>query len=226
MIAVAQYGFSPRLRHGAAALTFAALALVGMTALGAPLASPLRVVALGDSITAGLGLPAADAFPTRLQSALQGRGLDVAIDNAGVSGDTAAGGLARLDWSVPDGTQAVLLELGANDMLRGTDPAQTRGALDAILARLKQRAIPVMILGMRASPALGPTYTEAFDAIYPALAKSYGVPLDPFFLDGVALQRELNQGDGIHPNARGVARLVERLTPEVETFLRSVPATR
>lgn len=197
-----------------------------MAVLGASMAhadaAPLRVVALGDSLTAGLGLPAAEAFPTRLQISLQARGLDVAIDNAGVSGDTAAGGLARLDWSVPEGTQAVLLELGANDMLRGSDPARTRAALDAILARLKQRGIPVMMFGMMAAPQLGAGYVQAFDAIYPDLAAKYGAALYPFFLDGVALDRALNQADGLHPTAKGVDLIVGKATPAVERFLRGV----
>jgi acyl-CoA thioesterase I len=198
-----------------------ALALFALASVGAR-AEPLHVVALGDSLTAGYGLQAQDAFPARLQAELVRRGLDIVIDNAGVSGDTAADGLARLDWSVPDGTRAVLLELGANDMLRGIDPERTGASLDKMVSRLKARGIAVMILGMRAAPNLGPEFKKAFDGIFPRIAARYGVPLYPFFLDGVAAERSLNQADGMHPTARGVEVIVERLAPSVESFLRSL----
>jgi acyl-CoA thioesterase-1 len=185
-------------------------------------AESLRVVALGDSLTAGYGLPAQESFPVKLQAALAARGLAVQIDNAGVSGDTTADGLARLDWSVPEGTQAVLLELGANDMLRGRDPAQARTALDAMITRLKARGIAVMLLGMRAAPNLGEEYQKAFDAIYPELAAKHGVPLYPFFLEGVAGNGSLNQPDGLHPTGPGIDVIVERVTPAVEAFLKGV----
>ncbi|MDQ0472482.1 arylesterase [Labrys wisconsinensis] len=217
----ATYGLAAAIRQAWRALI---AGLVLLAALGAPLraAEPLKVVALGDSLTAGLGLPASDAFPAKLQAALAARGLAAVIDNAGVSGDTAASGLARLDWSVPDGTKAVLVELGANDMLRGIDPAATRAALDAIVTRLQARGIAVMLLGMRAAPNLGPDYQKAFDAIFPDLAARHGVALYPFFLDGVAGERALNQADGMHPTAAGVDVIVARSAPAVATFLQGV----
>ena len=164
--------------------------------------APVKIVALGDSLTAGLGLADGDSFPTRLQAALAAKGIAVEIANAGVSGDTASAGLARLDWSVPDGTDAVILELGANDMLRGIDPSATREALDTILRRLQERHIAVLICGMRAAPNLGADYGRAFESIFPGLAAKYGVPLYPFFLDGVAGNLGLLQHDGLHPTAR------------------------
>jgi acyl-CoA thioesterase-1 len=185
-------------------------------------AAPLRIVALGDSLTAGYGVGPADAFPVVLQAALRAKGFDVTIVNAGVSGDTATGGAERLDWSVPDGTAGVILELGANDALRGIDPAVTRAALDRILTRLDQRRIPVLIAGMYAPRNLGADYVAAFDAIYPALAKRHGAMLYPFFLDGVAEDPGLNQGDGLHPTAAGVRVIVERMLPTVEAFLRRI----
>jgi acyl-CoA thioesterase-1 len=203
----------------------ATAAAIGAVLAGPALAAePLRVVAFGDSLTAGYGLAASEAFPARLQRALAARGLDVVIENAGVSGDTASAGLGRLDWSVPDGTRAVLLELGANDMLRGVEPAQTKAALDEIITRLESRGIAVMILGMRAAPNLGPDYQRTFDAIFGDLAAKHAAPLYPFFLDGVAAQRGLNLSDGLHPNAAGVDRIVERITPAVEAFLRKLQA--
>jgi acyl-CoA thioesterase-1 len=180
---------------------------------------PVKIVALGDSLSAGFGLPADAAFPARLRAALAGQGLAVEVANAGVSGDTAADGLARLDWSVPDDADAVILELGANDALRGIDPKLTRAALDGILQRLAARRIPVLLAGMRAPPNMGADYTKAFDAIYPDLAAAYGVLFYPFFLDGVAAQPGLNQGDGLHPTAAGVDVIVARLLPQVEELI-------
>lgn len=185
-------------------------------------AEPIRLVAFGDSLTAGLGLPANEAFPAKLEAALKARGHDVVIENAGVSGDTTTAGLARLDWSVPDGTQGVILALGANDALRGIDPAITEKALDDALARLKERKIPVLLAGMLAPPNMGAAYTQRFDAIYPALAKKYGVPFYPFFLDGVAGDIKRNQPDGIHPLAQGVDIIVARMLPTVEAFLAQI----
>ncbi|MBS7537649.1 arylesterase [Ancylobacter lacus] len=190
-----------------------------MALAGPARAEPLRLVAFGDSLTAGLGLPAKEAFPARLQAALKARGHDVVIENAGVSGDTTAAGLARLDWSIPDGTQGVILELGANDALRGLDPGLAEKALDEMLARLKARGIPVLLAGMLAPPNMGAAYKQRFDALYPALAAKYGVPLYPFFLDGVAGQGKLNQADGVHPTAAGVDIIVERMLPAVEAWL-------
>ncbi len=177
---------------------------------------PLKIVALGDSLTAGYGLGGNEAFPVRLQRALAAKGIAAEIANAGVSGDTASGGLARLDWSVPEGTEAVIVELGANDALRGIDPKVTRGALDALLRRLGERHVAVLLCGMVAPRNLGAEYGAAFNAIYPDLAKVYGAILYPFFLDGVATDPKLNQRDGLHPTAAGVDVIVERILPAVE----------
>jgi acyl-CoA thioesterase I len=185
---------------------------------------PLKLVALGDSLTAGYGLPGEAAFPAVLERALRAKGYAVSIANAGVSGDTTSGGLARLDWSVPDGTDGVILELGANDMLRGIDPNIPRRALDEILARLRERGIPVLLTGMYASRNLGAEYVARFEAIFPDLAKKYGVPLYPFFLDGVAGVRELALPDGLHPTAKGVQVIVERILPTVEGFVAQLAA--
>lgn len=180
---------------------------------------PLKLVALGDSLTAGYRLPADAAFPAVLERALAARGHAVAIANAGVSGETATNGLDRVDWSVPDGTDGVILELGANDMLRGTDPTVTRTALEAIVTRLKGRGIPVLLAGMRASTNLGPAYVARFDAIYPDLAAKYGFVLYPFFMAGMVGDRAYTLDDGLHPNARGVDAIVAGILPSVETFL-------
>jgi acyl-CoA thioesterase-1 len=186
----------------------------------------LHVVALGDSLTAGFGLAAKDAFVPRLKAALAEQGVNVEITNAGVSGDTASDGLARLDWSVPEGTDAVIVELGANDMLRGIDPRVMRDALDAILARLAQRHVAIMLCGMRAAPNLGSDYGHAFERIYPELAAKYGAVFYPFFLDGVAAQHTLLQQDGLHPNAAGVASIVQRILPTVEELIARVRAQK
>ena len=173
-------------------------------------AKPLKMVVLGDSLSAGLGLSASAAFPVRLQKALEAKGIKADMINAGVSGDTSSGGRDRLDWSIPEGTDAVVLELGANDALRGTDPAITRAALTDILTRLKARKIAVLLCGMLAPPNYGSDYAARFNAIYPELSKSFGVPLYPFFLEGVATDAKLNQADGIHPTAAGRRRHREK----------------
>jgi len=180
---------------------------------------PIRLVALGDSLSAGYGLPQEAAFPVALERALKARGHKVEVANAGVSGDTSSGGLDRLDWSVPDGTDGVILELGANDMLRGLDPALTRRNIDAIVQRLKARNIPVMLAGMYASRNLGPDYVQKFDSLYPDIAKKHDLVLYPFFLDGVAGERSLNLPDGMHPTAKGIEIIVARILPTVERFL-------
>lgn len=182
-------------------------------------ADTLSIVALGDSLTAGYGLDSGESFPDQLQAALKADGIDAEIVNAGVSGDTASGGLTRVDWSVPDGTDGVILELGANDALRGVDPAETEAALSGILEKLKARNIPVLITGMRAPPNMGEDYAGRFDAIYPRLAEKFGAALYPFFLDGVAAIPELNLPDGIHPTKKGVAEIVTRMMPSVQTFI-------
>jgi len=183
---------------------------------------PVKIVALGDSLTAGLGLPQNQAFVPRLQAALAAKGIAAEIANAGVSGDTASGALARLDWSAPDGTDAVILEVGANDMLRGIEPQLTRAALDTILQHLTGRHIAVLLCGMRAAPNLGPDYVQSFESIYPELAAKHGVLLYPFFLDGVAADLGLLQQDGKHPNAAGVDVIVAHILPKVEELIAQV----
>ena len=205
------------------ALVVAALALaVPLAGPAAGADRPVRIVALGDSLTAGLGLPANAAFPARLEQALNAKGMAVEITNAGVSGDTASAGLARLDWSVPEGTDAVIIELGANDTLRGTDPKVTREALEGIVGRLRERRIEVLLAGMRAAPNLGPDYGRDFDAIYPDLAARNDLLLYPFFLDGVATDAKLNQRDGLHPTAAGVDAIVARILPKAEALVARV----
>lgn len=194
---------------------FAAALLMLAAALPA-WAEPFRIVGFGDSLMAGYGLGPGEGFPEKLEAALRGRGHDVVIANAGVSGDTTSGGLSRLDWSIPDGTQLVILELGANDMLRGIDPALVERNLDKMLARLKERNIPVLLAGMVAAPNLGHAYGEQFGSIYPKLAEKYGATLYPFFLDGVSGDPKLLLEDGMHPNATGIDRMVERALPTVE----------
>jgi acyl-CoA thioesterase I len=180
---------------------------------------PVNIVVLGDSLTAGLGLPVGDAFPAKLAGALKAKGIAATIVNAGVSGDTASGGLGRLDWSVPNGTDAVIVELGANDALRGLEPGLTKMALDNILRKLADRRIPVLLAGMRAPRNMGPEYTRDFDAIYRELASTHPVVFYPFFLDGVAADPKLNQRDGLHPNAAGVDVIVGRMLPLVEELV-------
>lgn len=178
-------------------------------------AAPLSIVALGDSLTAGYGLAEGEDFATRLEAALVASGIDASVVNAGVSGDTASAGAARVDWAVPDGAALVIVELGANDALRGIDPAVTRKALSDLLARLGARNLKALLVGMRAPPNMGEDYVRSFDAIYPDLAREHAVPLYPFFLDGVAGAANLNQPDGMHPTAAGVEEIVRRILPVV-----------
>ena len=215
---------------------FAHMLVLGMALMGASPAfaqapaagagKPIKMVVLGDSLSAGLGLSASAAFPARLKETLKIKGIDVDMINAGVSGDTSSGGRDRLDWSVPEGTDAVILELGANDALRGTDPKVTRAALTDILARLKARKVAVLLCGMLAPPNYGSDYSARFNAIYPDLAKSFGVPLYPFFLEGVAADARLNQADGLHPTAEGVDVIVKNILPTVEAFLGAISGQR
>ncbi|WP_207455629.1 arylesterase [Azospirillum sp. SYSU D00513] len=191
----------------------------------APGGRPLKLLVLGDSLTAGYGLPPQQGFTARLEQALRGKGYDVQVINAGVSGDTTAGGLARLDWALADRPDAVLVELGANDMLRGLDPNAARANLDAILKRLTERKLPVLLAGMLAAPSLGRAYVERFNSIYPDLAAKYDAALYPFFLEGVATDAALNQPDGIHPNPAGVDIIVERIAPHVARLLDGVSRT-
>jgi acyl-CoA thioesterase I len=199
--------------------------LLGIIAAGPVSAAPLRILVLGDSLTAGLGVAEADSFPAQLAAALAARGIEAKVINAGVSGDTTAGGLARLDWALGEDPQIVILELGANDGLRGLDPKATEANLDAMLAKLKAQKRAVLLAGMKAPRNLGAEYVSAFDAIYPALAERHDVPLYPFFLDGVATDPALNQEDGIHPNEAGVKVIVERILPYVVKVIDALPST-
>jgi acyl-CoA thioesterase-1 len=209
------------------ALTFGNMVICAAAfAQPTPVTKPIKLVALGDSLTAGYGLPAQAAFPVRLQQALRDKGMAVDVVNAGVSGDTSTGGRDRLDWSVPPDADAVIVELGANDALRGIDPKVTRAALANILKKLKARNIAVLLCGMYAPPNYGADYAAQFNAIYPDLAKTYGVPLYPFFLEGVATEAKLNQADGMHPTAEGVEAIVRNILPTVESFLKEQVAVR
>ena len=180
----------------------------------------LRIAVLGDSLTAGYGLAAADAFPVQLEAALRQRGHRVLVQNAGVSGDTSAGGLARLDWTLTERPALVIVELGGNDALRGLDPASTSANIAAILGRLKQAGVKSLLTGMRAPRNFGRDYYTKFDRLYPDLAQTHEVPFYPFFLEGVAGRPELNQPDGIHPTAAGVAIIVAKILPLVEASLK------
>jgi len=232
MLRLARPGAAPRsygrrgpwvqMRARAFALA-AVLVGAGLPLSPAPCAEgPVRIVAFGDSLTAGFGLPADAAFPMRLQKALAARGLAVEIGNAGVSGDTTSGGLARFDWSVPEGTQAVILELGANDMLRGLDPRITRKALQDILSRLQERHIEVLLCGMLAAPNLGADYARAFDGIFPDLAASGHLLFYPFFLAGILNDPQLVQRDGLHPTAAGVDTIVAGILPIAQELVARV----
>ena len=180
---------------------------------------PLKIIAFGDSLTAGAGLPAGQSFPSVLQKKLQEAGYNVIVVNAGVSGDTSSGGLARLEWTLGEGADGIILELGANDMLRGINPEVTKRALDTILAKLKSRGIQPLIAGMRANPSLGKEYQTQFDEMYPQLAKKYNALLYPFFMEGVAGNLALQLPDRLHPNAAGVEHIVEGILPTVKNFI-------
>jgi len=172
-----------------------------------------QVLVFGDSLTAGLGLPAEAAFPARLEARLKGEGVGLHVINGGNSGDTTADGLARLDWTLADKPDFVILELGANDALRGIDPKLVRANLDALIAKIQAKGAKVLLMGMRAPPNWGEDYQHEFERIYPELAQAHGVTLYPFFLEGVAMDPKLNQPDGLHPNEKGVAALVDRIAP-------------
>jgi len=186
---------------------------------GQAFAKPVKILALGSSLTQGYGLPPGTEFPVQLQAALKRAGIDAVVTNAGVSGDTSAGGLARLDWSLADHPDAAIIELGSNDMLRGLPPADTEKNLRAVLAKLKAAHVKVLLTGMHAQRNLGADYVKQFDAIYPRLAKETGVAFYPFFLDGVALNPKLNQADGMHPNPAGVKVIVARMLPYVRKLV-------
>ena len=207
-------------RHANAAAF--ALALAGLTAAGGTPPAAARVplvLDFGDSLTAGYGLPESEAFPARLEAWLRAKGVTARVANAGVSGDTTADGLARVDWALADKPDLVILALGANDALRGLDPTMVRGNLDKMIDKVEARGAKVLLLGMLAPPNWGVEYGRAFDRIFPDLARTHHVPLYPFFLEGVAMNPELNQADGLHPNKKGVAVLVERIGPVVEGLL-------
>lgn len=198
---------------------FAAAGLLWAGSILAAAAEPVQIVGFGDSLMAGYQLDAGQSFPEKLEAALRERGHDVTVVNAGVSGDTTSGGLSRLDWSIPDGTDLVILELGANDMLRGISPEITERNLDAMITRLTERGIAVLLAGMVAAPNLGDDYGAAFNGLYPRLAEKHGLILYPFFLDGVAADPTLLLADGMHPNALGVDRMVANALPVVERAL-------
>lgn len=200
-----------------------ALTLLLLMVNGA-VAAPVTLLALGDSLTAGYGLQPSDAFPVKLEAALRARGHDVNVINAGVAGDTALDGASRLDWALSEEVDAVIVELGANDALRGLPVPQAEQALDQLLGRLAERKLPVLLAGMRAPPNLGPDYQAAFDGMYPRLAEKHGTMLYPFFLDGVAADVKLNQADGMHPNPAGVDVIVSRILPSVERLLEKAAA--
>jgi acyl-CoA thioesterase-1 len=183
---------------------------------GPAMADPFRIVGFGDSLMAGYGLDSGQGFTDQLQAALQEAGYDATVANAGVSGDTSSSALSRLDWSIPDGTQLVILEIGANDMLRGIDPALVEKNIADMLERLRQRKIPVLLAGMMAAPNLGADYGQRFNGLYAVLSQRYGVPLYPFFLQGVASDASMLQADGMHPTADGVRRIVAAILPTVE----------
>lgn len=206
-----------RLRCGA--LAFSGV-LLGMTlAVNAAIAKPAEILAFGDSITAGFGLPAQEAFPARLEAKLRADGLAVHVINAGNSGDTTADGLARLDWALAQKPDVVILELGANDALRGLDPTAVRANLDKMIGKIQASAAKVLLVGMLAPANFGKEYEQAFNRIYPELAEAHGVALVPFVLDGVALDPQLNQPDGLHPNERGVAVIVEHIAPYIARLI-------
>lgn len=209
-----------------AMLAFVALGFAMTPASGQTADKPVKIVVLGDSLSAGYGLPANASFPAKLGAALKDKGIAADVVNAGVSGDTASGGLGRVDWSVPDGTDAVIVELGANDALRGIDPKVTQAALDGILKKLTDRRIAVLLAGMQSPPNMGADYARSFGDLYITLAEKYPVVFYPFFLDGVAAQANLNLPDGIHPNAAGIDVIVERIMPKVEELIARVRAAR
>jgi acyl-CoA thioesterase I len=213
-----------KVQRFAAALAMAGLVFGWIADAASAAERTIKLVALGDSLTAGYQLHGKAAFPVQLERALKAKGHAVEVINAGVSGDTTSGGLARLDWSVPEGTDAVILELGANDMLRGISPQVTRQALSEIVQRLKARHVEILLCGMLAAPNLGPDFGRAFNAIYPELAAANDVLFYPFFLDGIVSDPKLNLGDGLHPTGEGVAKIVSGILPKVEALLARVRA--
>ncbi|MBY5881598.1 arylesterase [Rhizobium ruizarguesonis] len=213
------------MRFKVAALQFTVIAVALILATAAN-ARTINLVGFGDSLMAGYQLPPGDGFPEKLQAALKAKGLDVAIANAGVSGDTTTGGLARIDWSVPDGTDGVILELGANDALRGIPPEESAKNLDQMITRLKERGIAVLLAGIIAPPNMGADYAARFNPIYQKLSEKHGLPLYAFFLDGVALEAGLKLDDGMHPNTKGVDVMVEKMEPAVTNFVETISSVK
>ena len=214
-----------RMRFKVAALQFTVIA-VSLIFAAAANARTINLVGFGDSLMAGYQLPPGDGFPEKLQAALKAKGLDVTIANAGVSGDTTTGGLARIDWSIPDGTDGVILELGANDALRGIPPEESEKNLDQMITRLKERGIAVLLVGMMAPPNMGADYAARFNPIYRKLSEKHGVKLYAFFLDGVALDAGLKLDDGMHPNAKGVDVMVQKMEADVTNFVGTISSVK
>ncbi|WP_137129360.1 arylesterase [Rhizobium sp. FY34] len=210
------------MKFKAALLHVIVIAGLALGSAAAATAKTLQLVGFGDSLMAGYLLPSSESYTAQLEKALKDKGYDIVVTNAGVSGDTTAAGLSRVDWSVPDGTHGVILELGANDALRGVSPEQTEKNLEAIIVRLKERNIPVLLAGMIAPPNMGGDYGERYNSIYSRLAEKHGLALYPFFLDGVVTQPGLQLEDGMHPNAKGVGVMVELSLPVVERFVKSI----
>ncbi|MBB3525263.1 arylesterase [Rhizobium redzepovicii] len=213
------------MRFKVAALQFTVIA-VSLIFAAAANARTINLVGFGDSLMAGYQLPPGDGFPEKLQAALKAKGLDVTIANAGVSGDTTTGGLARIDWSIPDGTDGVILELGANDALRGIPPEESEKNLDQMITRLKERGIAVLLVGMMAPPNMGADYAARFNPIYRKLSEKHGVKLYAFFLDGVALDAGLKLDDGMHPNAKGVDVMVQKMEADVTNFVGTISSVK
>jgi len=211
-------------RRRIAAALCGALLVAGSTA--APGAHVPEIVAFGDSITAGLGLPPDSALPARLEAKLHDQGITARVVNAGVSGDTTAGGVARLDWMLGEKPDLVILELGANDALRGIDPKTVRANLETMIDKIQASGTKLLLLGMKAPPNWGEDYQQAFDRIYPELADAHHVPLVPFFLEGVAMDPSMNQADGLHPNEKGVAVIVGHVAPEIAKLLSGASGSR
>lgn len=210
------------MRFKAVAAQFLVICCALAPALAHAHAKTVQLVGLGDSLMAGYQLPPTDSYTAQLEAALKAKGLDVAITNAGVSGDTSAGGLARADWSVPEGTYGVILELGANDALRGISPDETEKNLDAIISGFQKRNIPILLIGIMSPPNMGDDYAKRFNPIYQRLAEKHGLPLYPFFLDGVVLDEALQLEDRMHPNTKGIAVMVDKSMPTVEAFIKAI----
>jgi acyl-CoA thioesterase I len=217
-----QTRYGTRWAHSNAILLILAVFFAGINGFAQAAAKPIKILAIGTSLTQGYNLPPGTDFTAVLQAQLKAKGHDVVVVNAGVSGDTSAGGLARLDWALTDDTVGAIVELGSNDALRGLDVGQTRKNLDQLLTKLKARKIAVLFTGMKSPRNLGPEYVSAFDALYPELAKQHGVLFYPFFLEGVAANLKLNQKDGIHPNEAGTKVIVKEILPYAEKLLAQI----